>query len=314
MLHNTNNPHQDDLIEGGVQDGATATPSPALDLEPLVSYLTPRFGNVYELDEVPDEQGDYHQPWAPELRTAVTEYLTQEADDEVFAEFLAEFDYEIPDGSREARAEAIVEAAEPWEVAHTFHRVAVRAIPTLAQLIGERDTWPNADLKEDVGTWLDAHASRVQLLLLAKLTNYRERSGDTPWYQPEPTGWDFTQGLTPREMLDAWDEVAGSAESDLTDAEWELLVPLLPARRYKNATFRWSAETLAKRRRVYDGIWYKIAHGVGWGDVPQRYGAPGTIYHRMHTDERAGTFAHMRQVLQDNPAAERVVAWLEEVA
>ncbi|KWW99278.1 Mobile element protein [Carbonactinospora thermoautotrophica] len=51
---------------------------------------------------------------------------------------------------------------------------------------------------------------------------------------------------------------------ELTDAEWELIEPLLP----RPATGRPRHDD----RRVLNGIVWKIRTGVAWRDVPERYG------------------------------------------
>lgn len=50
---------------------------------------------------------------------------------------------------------------------------------------------------------------------------------------------------------------------ELTDAEWELIEPLLP----------WPTNRpRVDDRRVLNGINFKIRTGVAWRDLPDRYG------------------------------------------
>lgn len=50
--------------------------------------------------------------------------------------------------------------------------------------------------------------------------------------------------------------------SSLTDAEWELIKPLLPQKR-RTRPLIWS------KRQIWDGIFYQLKNGCNWGDLPK---------------------------------------------
>ncbi len=113
-----------------------------------------------------------------------------------------------------------MEVAEAWEIAHAFDQFAISAVPTLEQLIGQYETWPDPSLRVDVAEWLDAHLNSEQLGELDEIAGYPPRDTEAPWYDVGPIGEDLTWALTPPDLLTAWRRVVGPAESDFTDKEW----------------------------------------------------------------------------------------------
>jgi putative transposase len=65
--------------------------------------------------------------------------------------------------------------------------------------------------------------------------------------------------------------------SDLTDAEWALLAPLIPA-----AKTGGRPRTVAMRE-VLNGIFYVLKTGCQWGNLPGDFPASGTVYHYFNT-------------------------------
>lgn len=59
---------------------------------------------------------------------------------------------------------------------------------------------------------------------------------------------------------------------DLTDAQWAVPAPLLPAVSVKGRPLKWS------RRQLIDGIRWRIRVGSPWRDVPVDYGPWQTVY------------------------------------
>jgi len=59
---------------------------------------------------------------------------------------------------------------------------------------------------------------------------------------------------------------------ELTDAQWARLAPLLPPRK--------AGKPRKDDRLVIDGILWKLATGVPWRDLPERYGPWQTVYKR----------------------------------
>ncbi|MGW5689017.1 transposase, partial [Nonomuraea sp. NPDC003754] len=57
---------------------------------------------------------------------------------------------------------------------------------------------------------------------------------------------------------------------DLTNAEWERLVPLLPAGGMRGG--RWN-----DHRMVINGVLYRARTGLPWRDLPERFGSWVTV-------------------------------------
>ncbi|MFC8764742.1 transposase [Streptomyces sp. NPDC057193] len=60
---------------------------------------------------------------------------------------------------------------------------------------------------------------------------------------------------------------------ELSDAEWELLAPLIPS--------AGRGRPRAEDRRIINGMVYKIRTGVSWRDLPERYGSWKSVYTRF---------------------------------
>jgi len=79
--------------------------------------------------------------------------------------------------------------------------------------------------------------------------------------------------------------------SDLTDREWELLYPLLPA---KAATGRPRADD----RQTINGILYVLSTGCRWEDLPpERYGSGKTCWDRFAQWRKVGVWNALAGVL-----------------
>ena len=70
------------------------------------------------------------------------------------------------------------------------------------------------------------------------------------------------------------------ARYDLSDAEWEIIKPLLPnkSRGVKRVN----------DRRVLNGIFWRLRSGAPWADIPRRYGPYTTCYNRFVRWQKAG--------------------------
>ena len=62
------------------------------------------------------------------------------------------------------------------------------------------------------------------------------------------------------------------ARGDLTDAEWELVGPLLATGRGRPGD---------ENRRHLDGILWRAREGAGWRAIPERYGKWNTVWRRF---------------------------------
>jgi len=63
--------------------------------------------------------------------------------------------------------------------------------------------------------------------------------------------------------------------SSLTDAEWEILEPLLPQILPPKKRTRPSNWT---KREIIDGILYQLKHGCNWEDLPKDLPPYSTVY------------------------------------
>lgn len=82
--------------------------------------------------------------------------------------------------------------------------------------------------------------------------------------------------------------------SDLDDAEWSLVEPLIPALIDKG----WGAEPRWHRRDVVDAIFYMLKTGCSWRDLPGDFPPWNTVwkwFRRWRTD---GTWARVHDALR----------------
>ena len=70
---------------------------------------------------------------------------------------------------------------------------------------------------------------------------------------------------------------------ELSDEQWELIQPLLPA---ATATGRPRHDD----RTTLNGVFWKLCSGATWRDVPERYGKWRTVYDRFAGYRDDGTF------------------------
>jgi transposase len=90
---------------------------------------------------------------------------------------------------------------------------------------------------------------------------------------------------------------------ELTDAQWERLAPLLPPQR--PATGRPAHD----HRTVLNGILWRLATGVPWRDLPERYGPWQTGYSRFRRWQRSGVWDRLLAALQAEADARGDVEW-----
>lgn len=92
---------------------------------------------------------------------------------------------------------------------------------------------------------------------------------------------------------------------ELSDAEWELIRPLLP----RPALGRPRQDD----RMVLNGIVWKFRTGVPWRDVPERYGPWASLHTRFRRWAADGTFDRMLRAAQANADAAGDIDWLVSV-
>ncbi|MEG8281218.1 IS5 family transposase [Streptomyces sp. AHA2] len=78
---------------------------------------------------------------------------------------------------------------------------------------------------------------------------------------------------------------------DLTDVEWERLLPFLPVSNGRCGRWR-------DHRQVIDGILHRVRTGVQWRDLPERFGPWKTVYERHRLWSADGTWERLLQQVQ----------------
>jgi putative transposase len=81
--------------------------------------------------------------------------------------------------------------------------------------------------------------------------------------------------------------------SDVNDAEWALLAPLIPTSK-PNGRPRSS-----DMRRITNGVFYVLRTGCAWRYLPREYGAWGTVYYYFRQWRRDGTWIQIHARLRE---------------
>ncbi|HVV12025.1 IS5 family transposase [Amycolatopsis sp.] len=90
---------------------------------------------------------------------------------------------------------------------------------------------------------------------------------------------------------------------DLTDAQWAVLEPLLPAPSRPGRPSRWT------KRQLIDGIRWRIRVGAPWRDIPPDYGSWSAVYALFRRWQRDGTWAVLLTALQTIADAAGRITW-----
>jgi transposase len=88
---------------------------------------------------------------------------------------------------------------------------------------------------------------------------------------------------------------------ELTDAQWARLAPLLPPRK--------AGRVRQDDRRILNGILWKLAAGVPWRDLPERYGPWATVYTRFRRWTQAGVWDRLFAAVQQQADAAGQLDW-----
>ena len=99
------------------------------------------------------------------------------------------------------------------------------------------------------------------------------------------------------------DTVAVAGRFDLTDAQWAVLEPLLPAPLRPGRPSLWS------RRQLIDGIRWRVRTGVPWRDIPAVYGSWAAAYGLFRRWQRAGVWQQVLTALQTVADAAGDITW-----
>ena len=97
--------------------------------------------------------------------------------------------------------------------------------------------------------------------------------------------------------------VAVTRRFDLTNAQWALLEPLLPAPARSGRPSRWS------KRQLIDGIRWRVRVGAPWRDVPGCYGTWQAVYALFRRWQRAGIWQQILTGLQAQADAAGHIGW-----
>ncbi len=95
------------------------------------------------------------------------------------------------------------------------------------------------------------------------------------------------------------------ASGDLTDAEGELVGPLLPAERGR------PGRPGHDNRRILDGILWRAREGARWRAIPERYGKWNSVWRRFARWRDLGVFEAVFAALAKSGAAEERVQMLD---
>lgn len=83
------------------------------------------------------------------------------------------------------------------------------------------------------------------------------------------------------------------ARFDLTDAEWEIIAPLLPNAEHQPQGGRPTEDD----RRVLNGIFFVLRTGSPWRDLPERYGPYTSVYNRFNRWAKRGVWLRVFEAL-----------------
>ena len=84
-----------------------------------------------------------------------------------------------------------------------------------------------------------------------------------------------------------------SYPSDLTDAEWAILAPLLPPPK------QGGRPRSAELREVMNAIFYVLKTGCQWALLPHDFPAKGTVYHYFNTWRKNGLWEQLNHRLRE---------------
>src|SRR5262245_40508580 len=81
--------------------------------------------------------------------------------------------------------------------------------------------------------------------------------------------------------------------TDLSDAEWIILAPLLPPPKPAGRPRKWSL------RLILDGIFYVLRSGCAWRLLPREFPPWSTVYHYFRRFRIDGTFEQFHALLRE---------------
>lgn len=90
---------------------------------------------------------------------------------------------------------------------------------------------------------------------------------------------------------------------ELTDEQWELIAPLIPARRAR------TGRPAKDARLMLNGIFWILGTGAPWRDLPERFGSCKTVHRYFSNWRRCGVFGKMVEALQVKLDASGHIDW-----
>jgi transposase len=90
---------------------------------------------------------------------------------------------------------------------------------------------------------------------------------------------------------------------ELTDEQWELVEPMIPRKVAK------TGRPPADRRVMLNGIFWVLATGAAWRDLPERFGPWQTVYDYLANWRRDGVFAGILEALQIKLDEKGLIDW-----
>jgi putative transposase len=81
--------------------------------------------------------------------------------------------------------------------------------------------------------------------------------------------------------------------TDLSDAEWMILEPLIPAAKSGGRPPKWT------RRQILDGIFYLVRSGCHWRLLPREFPPWKTVYHYFRAWRIDGTWERLNTILRE---------------
>ena len=102
---------------------------------------------------------------------------------------------------------------------------------------------------------------------------------------------------------DLVDTTAVTGQFDLTDAQWAVLVPLLPTSKRPGRPSLWT------KRQLIDGMRWRVRVGASWRDVPVEYGSWSAVYALFRRWQRDGTWRQIVTALHCLADAAGRISW-----
>jgi transposase len=93
---------------------------------------------------------------------------------------------------------------------------------------------------------------------------------------------------------------------ELTDEQWERIAPLMPRTSGRSRPFR-------DHRQVLEGVVYRYRTGVGWRDLPERFGPWQTVWKRHKRFSVDGTWDKILSRLLAEADAAGDIEWVVSI-